>query len=69
MSQSEHGDAPRPAARPRHKRRIHYPNLSPSRPPHVEADLALWPAWTNIPVEELDWEAFEVLGYPRAGGP
>jgi hypothetical protein len=57
-------DASRPPARPRQKRRTHYPDLSFARTPQVEAEVAFWPAWTNIPVEELDWDVFEALGYP-----
>jgi hypothetical protein len=59
---------PRPPARRRPAWRIHYPNLSFTRAPVSKAEVALWPPWTDIPVEDLDWEAFDAFGYPRGGG-
>ncbi len=41
-----------------------YPNLSPTRAPAVEADLALWPAWAKLPVEALDLDCFDDDGNP-----
>lgn len=50
--------------------RLHYPNLSPTRPPAVAADAALWPAWTDAPVEVMDLDDFDDHGFHlgRTGG-
>jgi hypothetical protein len=55
--QNRHGCSQTPSygGRPRkvNKRRTIYPNLSPTRPPAVEADAKLWPAWTDLPALAL----------------
>jgi hypothetical protein len=43
--------------------RLHYPNLSPTRAPLTEADVALWPAWTRLSVEDINLDAFDDDGY------
>jgi hypothetical protein len=45
-------------ARARHR------NLSPTRAPLVAADVALWPSWTKLSVEELDLDGFDDKGHP-----
>lgn len=39
-------------------RRARYPNLSPTRCPSIAADIALWPAWTEQRVGDIDYKRF-----------
>lgn len=51
MPRTPRGDNPSLPARP--PRRTRYPDLSPTRAPTIAADLALWPAWTDRPIDRL----------------
>jgi hypothetical protein len=53
-----------PARKVKQPLRVHYPNLSPTRVPEVEADVALWPGWTKLSVEDLDLDMFDDYGNP-----
>lgn len=44
-------------------------NPSRTRAPLVEADVDLWPAWTKLPVEHLNYELFDARGYRLASSP
>lgn len=65
MNFTRRGDVKSPAVRP--PRRTHYPNLSPTRAPSVDADARLWPAWTRVPLERLGF-VFPIVQAPAGGG-
>ena len=56
-----------PGVKVNRPRRVRYPNLSPTRAPAVAADAALWPHWTKLRVEEIDYDAFDDDGYQIGG--
>ncbi len=39
-------------------------HLSPTVPPIIPADVALWDAWTGVPIENLNLDAFDDEGFP-----
>ncbi len=67
MPGSSNGEASRPA---RPKRRTHYPNLSFTRGPQVQADAHRWPAWTDtrVMLTPFGLAALDEHGDPTQGG-
>lgn len=49
--------------RPR-RRNPNLARISPTRPPLVAADVALWPSWSLLAVEDLDLDRFSDDGFP-----
>jgi hypothetical protein len=39
-------------------------NFSPTAPPSVAVDVGCWPAWTEIPVDRLNFDCFDAHGNP-----
>ena len=62
------GDGPSPVRPPR---RTDYPDLSLSRPPTLAEARALWPEWTQLPIEHafgIRVELVDDQGQPLRSG-
>ncbi len=59
---SRQGDGTSPV---RPARRTLNPRLSRTTPATIPSDVAFWPAWTKMPVDQLDLDQFDESGNAR----